>query len=73
MALHHCVKQLVWLRQLMQEIGLGSYVMRIPGHPQRAGETVSRPRRAHQKLERRSAPLINSKNYNQTLKITLKL
>ena len=26
MALHHCVKQLVWLRQLMQEIGLGSYV-----------------------------------------------
>ena len=26
MALHHCVKQLVWLRQLMQEIGLASYV-----------------------------------------------
>jgi hypothetical protein len=26
MALHHCVKQLVWLRQLMQEIGLASRV-----------------------------------------------
>ena len=26
MALHHCVKQVVWLRQLMQEIGLAAYV-----------------------------------------------
>ena len=26
MALHHCVKQIVWLRQLLEEIGLSSYV-----------------------------------------------
>ena len=26
MALHFCIKQIVWLRQLMEEIGLGAYV-----------------------------------------------
>ena len=25
MGLHHCIKQLVWLRQLMDEIGIGAY------------------------------------------------
>ena len=28
MALHHCVKQTVWVRQLMSEIGLSSYISR---------------------------------------------
>ena len=26
MALHFCIKQIVWLRQLMDEIGLGAYL-----------------------------------------------
>ena len=26
MALHHAIKQIVWLRQLMEEIGLGAYL-----------------------------------------------
>ena len=26
MALHFCIKQIVWLRQLMEEIGLGAYI-----------------------------------------------
>ena len=26
MALHHCIKQIVWLRQLMDEAGIGSLI-----------------------------------------------
>ena len=26
MALHHCIKQVVWLRQLLDEIGLANYI-----------------------------------------------